>query len=58
MGFNLLCETEPNYKWVQFNTSEVKSRYQCQMKNENIVMRENNYMKIFDCGNKKWLWTK
>lgn len=58
MGFTLLCETAPNYKWAHSNTNEVKSRYQCQMKNENIIMRENNYMKIYDCGNKKWLWSK
>ena len=56
LGFKKLELTIPNYMWC--NNNKDLSRYQTQMKNENIIMRDNNYYKIYDCGNNKYVWNK
>ena len=56
MGFKKLELTTPNYVWWNNDEQLLLSRYQTQMKDENIIMRDNNYVKIFDCGNNKYIW--
>lgn len=51
LGMNLVKITEPNYIWYNFYTKEEKSRYQTQIKDENKIMREKNFVKIYDSGN-------
>ena len=63
LGFVLDHISEPNYIWT--NNIDVKTRYQCQkhkLKELNIkgsetdIMKELGYHKIYDCGNKVWIW--
>lgn len=56
MGFKKLELTKPNYVWFNVDTKNILTRYQTQMKNEKEIMEDNNYIKIYDCGNKKWLY--
>ena len=53
-GFELVGTTPPNYVWA--TETDVKTRYQCQMKNERQCMESQGYLRIYDCGNTKWLW--
>lgn len=55
LGFNLDHISKPNYVWWR-KGSEVKSRYSCQMKDEEKTMHEQGYKRIFDSGNKVWLY--
>lgn len=60
--------TPPNYKWVNFGTSEVVSRYKSQKQKlieqglgeygetENEIMTNLGYIKVYDCGNLKFKW--
>ena len=57
LGFYLDHISDPNYIWWK-NNKEYKSRYQCQMKNEIQIMHENGYLRIYDCGNKVWIYKK
>ena len=54
IGFQLRYIAKPNYVWCK--NQDVQTRYQCQMKNESRVMRERGYYKIFDAGNKVWVY--
>lgn len=56
LGFHLLYRTKPNYVWCK--NRKILTRYQCQMKNEVQVMTERGYYKIYNCGNKVWVYTK
>ena len=56
IGFKKIELTKPNYIWFNNDTKEVLTRYQTQMKNEIDVMESNNYIKIYDCGNNKWVY--
>ena len=68
LGFNLIDLTEPNYKWVNIETNEVKSRYEAQARNlgdckisgetEKETMNRLGYTRIYDCGNFKFVWYK
>lgn len=53
-GFKLVGTTAPNYVWAK--EYEVKSRYQCQMKNEREHMEALGFLRVYDCGSKKWVW--
>lgn len=64
-GFNTVYEklgflkegvSKPSYSWCSSN--DRKSRYQTQMKDENKVMSENGYHKVFDSGTEVFLWHK
>ena len=57
LGFSLDHISEPNYIWWRTDT-DFKTRYQCQMKDENKIMTENGYIKIYDCGSKVWIYKK
>ena len=54
LGFQLERIAKPNYVWCK--NQIIKTRYQCQMKNENQIMHEQGYYKIFDAGNKVWYY--
>ena len=56
LSFYLDHISNPNYIWYKQN--DIKTRYQCQMKNENKIMTESGYIKICDCGNGVWYYTK
>ena len=59
-----------NYVWIQNNTGEVLSRYQTRKseivkrglgtneETEEEIMLNNNYLRIYDCGNLKYIWSK
>ena len=53
-GFEFEGITSPNYVWAK--EYDVKSRYQCQMKNERQHMENLGYLRVYDCGNSKWSW--
>jgi len=66
LGFKLQGVSEPNYVWVKHNI--VLSRYQCQKhklleqgfigNSEVDIMHNRDYFRIYDCGNKVWVWNK
>lgn len=68
LGFKLDRITPPNYKWVNFKTGDIRSRYQCQVMNiresendkrtEVEIMTSRGYHKLCDCGNYKFIWSR
>ena len=66
LGMSLQNISNPNYVWI--NNKIVKSRYQCQKhkllaqgykgNTEEEIMYNLKYHKLFDCGNKVWVWNK
>ena len=66
LGFKLDSISEPNYVW--YKNGDVKSRYQCQKhkligqgyqgNTETEIMHNLGYYRIYDCGNKVWIWEK
>lgn len=66
LNFQFIKNTAPNYVWC--SNKDVLSRYQCQKhkllqkglkgKSEIEIMHSQKYYRIFDCGNKVWVWTK
>lgn len=57
LNFEFVNDAEPNYIWWR-SDDDYKTRYQCQMVNERIIMESNGYIKIYDCGNKVWVFIK
>lgn len=57
LGFHLENVSEPGYIWTN-RKNEVFSRYQCQMANEYQIMSEKGFYRVFDCGNKVWVYNK
>lgn len=57
LGFTLLRISPPNYRWVNAK-EEVLTRYQTQMKDEAEIMQERGYWRVFDCGNKVWVFNR
>lgn len=57
LNFEFVNYAEPNYIWWKAD-DDYKTRYQCQMVNERIIMESNGYIKIYDCGNKVWVFRK
>ena len=65
LGFNLDSISEPNYVWWK-NDFKSLSRYQCQKykllqegfegNSEAEIMHNRGYYRIYDCGNKVWIW--
>lgn len=70
LGFKLVEITKPNYKWVDINTNCVMSRYQTQKhrlieaglgtedQTEAEIMHNLGYVRIYDCGNYRFIWNK
>ena len=56
LGFTLDHISKPNYVWWK-RRGEVRSRYSCQMKDEDKIMHEQGYKRIFDSGNKVWVYS-
>lgn len=52
LGFKPVRLTAPNYKWI--SQTDVRSRYQCQFKDEVKIMESRNYVQLFDSGNMLW----
>jgi hypothetical protein len=62
--------TEPNYKWIKPEENVVLSRYQTQKsklisqglgtkyETEDEIMENNNFLKVYDCGNIKLHYIK
>lgn len=57
LGFSFLRRSDPNYVWCN-SCNNIKTRYQCQMKDEVKKMRELGYWRIYDCGNKVWVFNR
>lgn len=57
LNFEFINDAEPNYIWWR-SDDDYKTRYQCQMVNERVIMESNGYIKIYDCGNKVWVFRK
>lgn len=66
LGFIFDSITEPNYVWCK--GYDVLSRYQCQKHklleqgyegiSESEIMYNRGYYRIYDCGNKVWVWKR
>ena len=64
LGMEFIGYSEPNYVW--FKKDKVLTRYQCQKhklleqgfdgKSEIDIMHNRNYYRIYDCGNKVWVF--
>ena len=64
LGFKLDKITDPDYVWT--NGKIVLSRYQCQKhkliqqgfkgSSESEIMENRNFLRVFGCGNKVWVW--
>lgn len=52
LGFTEISKTSPSYVWVKGDV--VLSRYKTQMKNENKIMAENGFVKIYKSGSIKY----
>jgi hypothetical protein len=57
LGFELKNISRPGYVWW-LKDNEYKTRYQTMMINETKIMTEKGYIKIYDCGNKVWIYKK
>lgn len=57
IGFEFVSISKPGYVWWK-NHNGVKTRYQCQMKNEIETMQSQGYFRIFNSGNKVWRYKK
>lgn len=68
LGFKDSGITSPNYKWVNPSLDIVLSRYKTtkqklikanlgtEDETESEIMRNNGYLKIYDCGNRRYTW--
>lgn len=64
LGMTLQGISNPNYVWCK--NGETLSRYQCQKhklleqgfegNSETEIMHNRGYYRIYDCGNKVWIW--
>lgn len=57
LGFNLNSITPCNYIWWSPKYG-IKTRYQCQMKDEFKIMTDMGYIRVFNCGNYKFVYNK
>lgn len=59
LGFEFERGTVPNYVWVsERNPVNYLTRYQTQMKDEVKIMHEKGYYRVYDCGNKVWVYNR
>jgi len=58
LGFTNTQINDPNYWWVNFNTGDVRTRYQEQAAGEVARMHNKGYYRICDCGTKTWILKK
>lgn len=57
LGFKYESLNTPNYWWINFETGDVRSRYQEQSAGEVKRMHDQNYYRVCDCGTKTWIYT-
>ena len=59
LGFEFKRDTVPNYVWIPERNSVIYlTRYQTQMKDEVKIMHEKGYYRVYDCGNKVWVYNR
>jgi len=58
LGFDFDGITPPNYGWINRSSGEYLTRYQCQMKDEEEIMRSNHFSKIYDSGSLKYIYLR
>ena len=65
LGFTHIKDTKPNYFYVVKTERKNRFNYRKDVlvsegydenKTEKQIMRERGYNRIYDCGNKKWVW--
>lgn len=56
LGFECVSVNSPNYVWKNFNSGDIRTRYQEQAAGENKRMHDLGYHKICDCGTKTWVY--
>lgn len=56
LGFEMVSINAPNYVWMNFQTGDIKTRYQTQFSNEISRMHDQKYYRICDCGTKTWVY--
>lgn len=56
LGFRFEHISAPNYVWYKSENDEILTRYQTQMKNEKEIMEQQGYKRIYDSGNKIWVY--
>ena len=55
LGFELSHWSAPGYVWVDGRGNFIP-RYRTQMKHESEVMHQKGYYRVYDCGNKVWIY--
>jgi hypothetical protein len=67
LGFEFNGDTKPNYFYVINHNRENRFKYRKDVlvkegfdsnKTEKEIMKERGFNRIWDCGNKKWVWEK
>lgn len=58
LGFECVSINQPNYVWINFQTGDIRTRYQEQAGGEVERMHNQNYHRVCDCGTKTWVYTK
>ena len=68
LGFKLDGITQPNYRWVGYDTYKVLDRYKTQKhilienglghvdQSETEIMHSLGYYRVYDCGNMRFVW--
>lgn len=65
LGFEFIGDTKPNYFYVINHNRENRFKYRKDVlvkagydstKTEKDIMKERGFNRIWDCGNKKWVW--
>lgn len=70
IGFDFVTQTVPNYFYIKKGNDKLESRLKYQKtklkemngyddrKTEFEIMKENNFYRLYDCGNNKFIWEK
>lgn len=58
LGFKCVSVNQPNYVWINFQTGDIRTRYQEQAGGEVKRMHDQGYHRVCDCGTKTWVYTK
>lgn len=58
LGFTCVSINRPNYIWINFQTGDIRTRYQEQAAGEVARMHSKGYHRVCDCGTKTWVYTK
>ena len=70
LGFEFVSITDPEYVWYNPSSKQILNRYKTQKKDlvasgmgsehesEAEIMQKNGWVRIYDCGNAKFIWRK